>query len=116
MDELIELEQRGWEALTGHGGAEFYDRLMSQDAVMVFASGSLDRAASIDAIRNADPWQEFHLESATVIRPAPNVGVVVYRATAKRAGAAEYRAWMSSTYVRQGDAGWRLVLHQQSPG
>lgn len=116
MDELIELERRGWESLTGPTGAEFYERVMSEDARMVFPTGVLDRTTSLDAIRTANPWQAFQLESATVTRPAPGVGVVVYRATARRSGPDEYRAWMSSTYVQDEAAEWKLVLHQQSPG
>jgi hypothetical protein len=113
-DELIELEHQGWKALCGAHGADFYDRLMTDEAVMVFASGTLDRAASIDAIRSAPPWQAFRIESVRVAHPAPDVGIVVYLATARRGDDDEYRAWMSSTYVRDAEGAWRLGLHQQS--
>jgi hypothetical protein len=116
MDELLEIELDGWRALTGRSGAHFYDRVMSADARMVFPMGVFDRASSLDAIRSAAPWETFHVESESVIRPAPNVGIVVYRATAKRAGSDEYQAWMSSTYIRDDEGAWKLVLHQQSPG
>ena len=114
-NELIELEHRGWVALCGPSGAEFYDRLMTDEAMMVFAFGTLDRAASIEAIRAAPPWRTFRIESASVVHPAPDIGILVYRATARRGEGDEYRAWMSSAYVRDADGAWRLALHQQSP-
>jgi hypothetical protein len=112
--ELIELERQGWEALCGPSGPEFYDRLMADEGVMVFSSGTLDRAASIEAIRGASPWRSFRIESPRVVHPAPDVGVVVYLASARRGDDDEYRAWMSSTYVRDAGGAWRLALHQQS--
>jgi ketosteroid isomerase-like protein len=116
MDELVDLEQRGWEALRGNRGAAFYDELMADDAVMVFPMGVLDRQESLQAIRDASPWVTYRLESEAVVRPSPDVGIVVYHAVARRQGADEYRAWMTSTYVREPSGRWRLALHQQSPG
>jgi hypothetical protein len=116
MDELLDLEHRGWDSLCGDQGAAFYDELMADDASMVFPMGVMDRAASLEAIRGAGPWVTYRLDSERVLYPAPNVGVVLYRASARRADSSEYEAWMSSTYVRDRGGRWRLVLHQQSPG
>ncbi len=116
MDELLDLERRGWDALSGDQGAAFYDEVMAADALMVFPMGVMDRAEALEAIRGAGPWVAYRLESETVAYPAPNLGVVVYRAIARRADSDEYEAWMSSTYVRDDEGRWRLVLHQQSPG
>jgi hypothetical protein len=115
-DELLDLERRGWDALCGDEGAAFYDEIMADDAVMIFPMGLMDRAASLEAIRGASPWMTYRLEAEAVVYPAPNVGVVVYRAIARRADSDDYEAWMSSTYLRDDAGRWHLVLHQQSPG
>jgi hypothetical protein len=116
MDELLELERRGWDALSGEHGAPFYDEVLADEGVMLFPSGVMDRAAVLAAMRLADPWVTYRLEAGTVVHPAPAVGTVTYRAIARREGSDAYEAWMSSTFVRDGEGCWRLVLHQQSPG
>jgi hypothetical protein len=112
--ELEALERRGWEALSGPGGAEFYDEIMADDGLMVFPGLVLDKAGAISAIRDAVPWSSFALSDLSVIDAAPDVGLVTYRATAQRAGEEPYGAVMTSVYVRRGGE-WRMLLHQQSP-
>jgi hypothetical protein len=114
-EELLELERRGWEALSGPDGAAFYDDLLCDDALMVFPMGIFDRATSLSAIRAAEPWQAFQLADVRIGHPAPDVGLVAYRATATRGGGSDYEAWMTSVYVRDSEGNWRLALHQQSP-
>jgi ketosteroid isomerase-like protein len=116
MDELVALETAGWDALCTTDGAEFYDGLMTDDGVMLFPMGVFDRAESLQAIAAASPWSSFQLESVQVIHPAPDVGILIYRAVASRGASDPYEAWMSSTYVRDETGKWRLALHQQSPG
>jgi hypothetical protein len=114
-DELLELEHRGWEALSGRAGVAFYDKLLTDDALMVFPMGVFDRSDSLAAIRAAEPWQAFRLADVRISHPVPDVGIVTYRATATRGGS-DYEAWMTSAYVRDSEGNWRLALHQQSPG
>jgi hypothetical protein len=112
-DELEALERRGWEALSGPDGADFYADLMADDGVMVFPDMVLDRPATIEAIGGASPWSSFELTDLRVIEAAAGVGLVLYRADARR-GAEAYRALMTTVYARR-EGRWRLVLHQQSP-
>jgi hypothetical protein len=114
LEPVLALERAGWEALSGTGGADFYDRLMAKGAVMVFSSGVMQRNAALDAIRGATPWESYHLDDEQVSLPSEDVAVVTYRATAKRPNDPEYRAWMASIYVRDGEQ-WLLAVHQQSP-
>jgi hypothetical protein len=60
------------------------------------------------------PWSSFRMKDPRVLSPADGVRVVVYRVEAKREGSPDYSALIASTYVRR-DAGWRMVLHQQTP-
>jgi uncharacterized protein (TIGR02246 family) len=112
--EIEELEREGWEALSGSDGAAFYDDLMTDDGVMVFPGIVMNKPRTLEAIAGAAPWQTFELADVRVIQPTPDTGMVVYSATAQRAGEAQYRAEMTSLYARR-DGRWRLVLHQQSP-
>lgn len=113
MDELEQLERDGWQALSGPEGAAFYAEVMHDEGVMVFPGMVMDKTAALETMRSVAPWSSFKLSDIHVLRPAPDSGVVVYRANAIREGK-EYEASMASVYVRRGDA-WVLVLHQQSP-
>ncbi len=114
MSELEALERRGWEALSGPHGAAFYDELMIADARMVFPGFVLDKRQTVEAISGAPPWESFALEDIRVIEATPDTGVVTYRATARREGAAPYHALMSSVYAGVDGRG-RLRLHPQTP-
>ena len=114
LNELTTLERQGWDALSHRRGAEFYDTFLTDDAVMVLPFAVLNRSASIDAIREAPPWSRFELADEQVIRLSENVATLLYRATALREGQPEYRALMSTTYVRI-DGAWLVKMHQQTP-
>ena len=112
--ELTTLEERGWQALSEGSGAEFYDAFLTDDAIMVFPFGVLDRAAAIDAMRDAPPWTGYALSDVQVMRLGEGAATLVYKATAQREGQPEYRALMSTTYERIEDE-WLVKLHQQTP-
>lgn len=111
--EIEELERHGWEALSGPDGAAFYEELMADDGLMVFPGLTLDKAATVRAIAGERPWAWFEMDDVRVV-DAGDTAVVSYHATSQRDAQGEYRARMSSVYVRR-DGRWRLVLHQQSP-
>jgi hypothetical protein len=111
--EIEDLERRGWDALSGSGGAAYYDRLMANDSLMVFPGMTLDKTATIHAIAEARPWSSHRLDDVRVVVGAATA-VITYVATAVREGEPEYRARMSSVYARMDDR-WQLLLHQQSP-
>ena|SRR5690554_2476740 len=111
-DGLVALEREGWRALSGGDPAEFYGRVLTPQAVMVFAFGALTRADAVAAMAQAPPWDEHELLDVQVHEVAASVAVVVYRVRARR-GDDPYEAMLASTYVRIGDD-WRLALHQQS--
>lgn len=113
MNELEDLERRGWEALSGPDGATFYADLMADAALMVSPGLTLDKRATIRAIAGERPWSSFRLEDVRVVEVG-DTAVVTYSATSQREGEDEYRARMSSVYARV-DGRWRLVLHQRSP-
>ncbi len=115
-DELIDLENEGWHALSA-GGAEatdFYGRVLDDDVVMLLP-GDLrldDRDAILESMSGA-PWTSFALEDAQVLALGTDGAVVAYGVVAARDGG-EYSALVSSAYVRR-DGAWRLAFHQQTP-
>lgn len=116
MEELVELEKKGWQALSMEVGAgkRFYEAILREDAVMLFPNGI--RIEGKERILNslgAQPWKTFHIENVKVVSLSANAATVVYRVTAQREGMHTYSALVSSTYVR--DRKWRLVVHQQTP-
>lgn len=116
MQELIELESRGWSALTTEGGAgrRFYASVLREDALMILP-GDLQlkgRAAILETISDKS-WDSFLLDGMHALRLGSDAIMLVYKATAQRAGSPPYAALIGSTYVNTGV--WHLVVHQQTP-
>lgn len=114
LEEILAIENDGWRALCDGTAATFYPRLMTDDAVMVLADGSvMDRHTVARALSQAPPWRTYQLSDHRVI-DAGDVVVLVYLGTAYRKGEDEpFVAAMSSVYRRVEDT-WRLVLYQQT--
>ncbi len=115
-DELLGLEQRGWEALCNQAGDEFYGNLMTTEAVMVLANGQvMSRSEVVAALAKAPPWASFELEDANVVPVGDGSAALVYRAKAYRdAGNPPFECVMTSVYVTD-NGDWRLALYQQTP-
>ncbi len=117
MQDLIDLEEQGWQALSteGDAGKKFYSSVLRDDAIMLFPGGQIiDGKKSILESFSAQPWKSFHLEGMKVISLSENAAVLVYKVTAQREGKDPYVALINSTYVLSNRT-WKLVLHQQTP-
>ncbi len=117
MQDLIELEKQGWQALSSGSEASerFYGAILRDDAVMLFPGGMrIEGKEQILASFAAQPWASFQIDAPKVIALSEHAGVVVYGVSAQREGSEPYKALISSTYVRS-NGGWKLVLHQQTP-
>ncbi len=112
--EIVQLEHDAWQALCTRDGADYYREMLAPDAWMVFPFGVLERAEAVVSIAAAEPWERFNIQDTHVAYREQGSAVISYHATAKRAGENEYRAWMTSVYVR-GNDGWKMLYHQQSP-
>lgn len=114
IDELLQLERRGWDSLCRGTGGEFYGRIMTPTAVMVLANGVvLDRDAVAASLDEAPPWREYSIEEPRLVELDERSAVLVYTGAASREDG-EFRALMSSVYTRTGDQ-WQLALYQQTP-
>ena len=110
--ELWELEEEFW-----RGDADFYERTLAQNALMVFPApiGIMDRAAAVDSIRSVPRWQSVSFGDKHLLSAGQGAVVLAYSVQADRGGDdSSYAARCSSVYTH-GDDGWRLVLHQQAP-
>ncbi len=116
LTELLRLEHAGWTALCDGTGGEFYGTVMTEDAVMVLADGSvLDRGAVVASLDDAPAWSAYEITDERLIGLGPDSAAFVYRGRAFRAsGGPPFDAVMTSVYVREDD-GWRLALYQQTP-
>src|SRR5688572_25665359 len=108
---LAALEREGWDALCRSEGDVFYGRLMTPDALMVLADGSvLDRDAVAASLAQAPPWSRYELTDERLVPVAADAAALVYRARAEQ----PFTALMTSVY-RVLDGEPRLVLYQQTP-
>ncbi len=114
LQELVQLETEGWEALSSDRGADHYAEAMTADAVMVVPGMVLSRDQAVAAIREAPPWSSFRIDDPRVVRLVDGAAALTYRATAQRPDSPVFEALMTTTFVRDGDR-WRVALHQQTP-
>lgn len=114
QEQLIALEQEGWESLTSGHAREFYDHVLAHEAVMVFPFGVMERNDAIDGMAESRRWRDYELDDVTVHDLGSGVAVVAYRVHAQRVDEPPFEAMLASTYVRVDD-GWQMMLHQQSP-
>jgi hypothetical protein len=115
-NEVIALEERGWDALSsgGEDARAFYDRVLDHTIVMLLPGGLVldDRGKAVDSM-SGQPWSSYELEDPQSFQPTDDTAVVRYGVVADR-DHQRYSALISSVYVRRGD-GWKLTLHQQTP-
>jgi ketosteroid isomerase-like protein len=112
MDEIERLEREFW-----LGGPQVYRRSLTEDCIVIVPppSGELrGREAIIRSLEGVPRWAEVEFTPEPVWRTGDAI-LVAYRARARRAGAAPYETWASSLYV-EGEDGWKLSFHQQTPG
>jgi Domain of unknown function (DUF4440) len=111
---LIALERAGWEALVSGRGVAFYQDVFLDDGVMIFPIGAFGKAAALQGLASAPPWDSYELHDIRVLPLSETTGSVVYTVEARRQGQPAYRAVMSSTYALH-EGTWKLALHTQTP-
>lgn len=116
MQDLIKLEELGWQALSSAGdiAKEFYDSLLTDNAVMIFPGGMIiEGKENILESIDVQPWKFFKIEESRIISISESVKAVVYKVTARREGNSMYIATINSTYAYH-EGNWKLVVHQQT--
>jgi len=93
-------------------GAE-YERALHDDAVVVVPGAVLSKAECVRAMDASPGWDTVDLGEPRLVG-SRTTATVVYPFVGMR-GRTTYRAILSSTYTRDEDGRWRLLLHQQTP-
>ncbi len=110
---LLDLEKQFW-----MGEADFYQRHLTDDSLMVFAEpvGVMIKANDIKTSAVGPRWTTVSFEDVRVVELSDYAALLTYKASAGRKGnGSKYMALASSAYVKL-DNSWKLAFHQQMPG
>ena len=113
---IIENEQAVWEAAKAKDVARF-NRLVAEDARMVFESGVLTRADYLSGLPDRT-ITDFHLTDFLVLRPNAQTAIIIYKAS--RSGTYKGQPFPPATvreasvWVNRG-GNWVAVLNQETP-
>lgn len=113
LNDLLTCERRVWDALVA-GDPDADGRELTPDFLGVYPSGFSDRAGHIDQLRNGPTVIRYALSQATVMRLAPGLALLAYRADLTRPGRPVEAMYISSIWRRQGD-GWVNLFSQDTP-
>lgn len=115
LNELLKVENAGWESLCDGSASTFYGELMTPDALMVLANGAvMTRQQVVDALAGPPSWQSYEIDVPHLVPVGDECAALVYKGTGRRLDGSTFVGQMSSVYVRT-DGGWKLALYQQTP-
>jgi len=114
IDDLFELERGFW-----LGGEDYFLGSLDEKCLLVFPqAGEMHGVRAREEIAQTatapNRWSDLKVSHRDLIRPAPDMAIISYRADVLRADGEPYSALVSSAYVRRPD-GWKLTFHQHSP-
>lgn len=116
MEEFVELEEHGWQALRAGGGSAiaYYDSVLDSQVTMLLPGepAITSRPVALKSM-SGTPWDGYQLSEWSLRYVTDDVVLVTYAVDAHR-GSTPYSAFVSSLYVRR-PGGWRLTCHQQTP-
>jgi len=116
LDELVEFEEKVW-AANRAGDADFYAKLLRDDALAVSRYGVQDRSSVLSVIgENRIPYVSSTITEPRVVQPTEDSALITYRAhveAVQEGFPLAFDVLATSVYVREGGA-WRGVFHQQS--
>ncbi|MFI5593190.1 DUF4440 domain-containing protein [Amycolatopsis sp. NPDC051758] len=114
-EELIDLEQQGWQALraTPAAARKYYDGVFDERIVVLLSDlpPIRTRVEALDALCGP-VWEDFRLHGLRCVQLSEGTGVVRYSIAATRS-ALPYSAQVSSVYARR-PGGWKLTFHQRT--
>jgi hypothetical protein len=82
--------------------AEYYNRVLSHDMVMVLPGMVLDRAEAMESRVGSVPWRDFEIEDVRTMSLGRGAALLTYRA-------------LCTSVYRQVDGRWWLMFQQQTP-
>ena len=115
QDELIELEQQGWQSLMAAPAEArtFYEGVFDEQIVVLLSDlpPIRTRGEALDALCSS-LLEDFRWHGLRCVRLGAGTGVVRYGIAATRS-ALPYSAQVSSVYARR-PGGWKLTFHQRT--
>ncbi|MFI6041621.1 DUF4440 domain-containing protein [Nocardia sp. NPDC051321] len=111
-----EIEFQQWRALSAGSGAEFYDDVLADDAVLAVPSphASLSKQIALNAVAGAPPIETYQILEFHERALGPDAHIVFYEMYQKRVGLDGIYAAISTVYTRRGNR-WLMQYHQQTP-
>jgi hypothetical protein len=67
-DHLLELEERGWQALSSPDPVSFCEEWLADDAVLIVPGMVIDRATFLKALSTEQPWADHHIEEPKAVQ------------------------------------------------
>jgi hypothetical protein len=112
---LLHEAHEGWRAILAGKGGDYYQRTMTQDALIILPGAVLGRDEVRAALSSSAPLDRYELHEPAVIRLGEHAGVLVYRSLTWR-GDTTTELQMSTTYLfDESNGGWCVAAHQESP-
>ena len=87
-EQLLDLEEKGWQALSSSDPVSFCETWLAEDPLVVVPGMVLDRATFLQALAHEVPWATHTIEDARTIQLTDQSAALVYRVTAQRDGQA----------------------------
>jgi hypothetical protein len=96
------------------GDGETYERLLTDGAVVVVPSMTMDKPQTVAAMNASPGWDAVGFADEQCAELNDEAALLTYRFLGRRGDDVDYKALMGSVYVLR-DQGWRLAFHQQTP-
>ncbi|MCR8723782.1 nuclear transport factor 2 family protein [Frigidibacter sp. ROC022] len=114
LQEVLAAETRVWKALVaGDAGAD--RELLAESFLGVYGSGFSDREGHAAQLAEGPVVADFALSEARLLRPAPDLALLAYRARFHRPGTAGADDRYVSSLWQRGPGGWRNLFSQDTP-
>ena len=113
-DHLLDLEERGWRALSSPDPVAFCEEWLADDALIVVPGMVIDRETFLRALAHEEPWARHQIDEARTIELTDQSAGLLYRVIAQREGQPAFAGFVTSVYVERAGR-WQLALHQQTP-
>lgn len=112
---LLHEEHEGWQALVAGQGAEYFQRSMTPDGLLILPGAIIGRDALTGAILELAACDDYQVHEPAVVRLGNHAGIVVSRVVVRR-GVHLYEYFVSTTYVfNEDDGGWCIAAQQRTP-
>jgi hypothetical protein len=109
----LELEHACWDAIVAGTAAEFLDRVMTDQAVLLLADNALRRKEILDYHAVPSPWHAYQLEAPRMVELTDAAVVVIYTVRLLRSDSAAPEVLACTSVYVLDEGTWRRSFHVQ---